>query len=129
MKNRSVLVVEDNPMNRELVTELLEMEGYSVLLAENAELGIEMAKAHHPDVILMDMSLPGMDGLSATRELKKDPIMSSIPVVALTAHAMLADADRVRDAGCVAYMTKPLDADSFSKTVRSVLENGGHHTP
>ncbi len=124
-----ILVVEDNPMNRELATELLEMDGYEVLLAENAELGIQMAKDRHPDVILMDVSLPGMDGLSATRALKEDPATSPIPVVALTAHAMASDTARVEDAGCVAYITKPIDADHFSKTLRSVLETGRGGTP
>src|SRR2546422_6603702 len=109
MEPHKILVIEDNPMNMELTADLLEVAGYVVCQAENAEEGIAMALSARPSIILMDIALPGMDGLQATNILKQDPHTSHIPVVALTAHAMKGDADKALAAGCIGYITKPID--------------------
>jgi CheY-like chemotaxis protein len=112
-----ILLIEDNPLNQELVTDLLELAGYTVISASNAEEGLQAARTHAVVLVLMDISLPGMDGLTATRFLKADPRTSHLPVVALTAHAMKGDEQMVREAGCVGYITKPIDTRSFCRTV------------
>lgn len=103
-----VLVIEDHLINMELTVLLLEKGGHSVLGARNAEEGLVMARVELPDVILMDIQLPGMDGLTATRVLKADPATLAIPVIALTALAMKGDEERIREAGCDGYLAKPL---------------------
>ncbi|MBC7807546.1 MAG: response regulator [Akkermansiaceae bacterium] len=118
----TVLVVEDNPINMELVCDLLESDGYPVLSAENAEEGIVLARQNLPGLILMDIALPGMDGLSATAALKRDPVTRMIPVIALTAHAMKGDADRAIAIGCAAYITKPIETRSFLQTLAKCLQ-------
>lgn len=122
MISRKVLLIEDNLMNMELATDLLESAGYQVLKAQRAEIGIAIAVDEHPDIILMDIALPGMDGLEATRRIKLDPRTSQIPIVALTASAMLGDDDRARLAGCCGYIAKPIDTRQFAKTVASFME-------
>ncbi len=112
-----VLVIEDNPMNLQLAVDLLEVAGFAVLQAETAEKGLELAKTELPDLIIMDISLPGMDGLTATGILKQDPDINDIPIVALTAHAMKGDEEKALSAGCIDYITKPIDVKSFPKTV------------
>src|SRR5689334_17185319 len=109
MAGERILVVEDNPLNLELVKALLEKLGYIVLASTTAEDGIECAKAQQPHLILMDLNLPGIDGLAATATLKAEPTTRHIPVVALTAHAMKGDDARVLTAGCDGYMPKPID--------------------
>jgi CheY-like chemotaxis protein len=116
-----ILIVEDNPANMELATDLLEPLGYVILPAETAEKGIQLAAHELPDLILMDVALPGMDGLSATQRLKGDPRTQRIPIVALTAHAMSGDEDRALAAGCAGYITKPIDTRSFPATVTGFL--------
>lgn len=116
-----VLVVEDNPVNLELVTELLEQEGCEVLAAESAEAGLRLAAAEQPDLVLMDLQLPGMTGYEATRHLKAAPATASIPVLALTSHAMRGDDLKAREAGCDAHLTKPLNTNLFRKTLRQFL--------
>ncbi len=116
-----VLVVEDNPANMKLARNLLEAGGYLVQEAWTAEEGIRMALESSPDLILMDISLPGMDGLTATGILKHDPKTSEIPVVALTAHAMRDDEQRTREAGCNAYLTKPVDTTLFYQTLAQFI--------
>jgi two-component system, cell cycle response regulator DivK len=103
-----VLVIEDHLINMELTVLLLEKGGHSVLGARNAEEGLALARAEQPDVILMDIQLPGMDGLAATRLLKADRATCAISVIALTALAMKGDEERIRDAGCDGYLAKPL---------------------
>jgi len=120
-----VLVVEDNPVNLELVAALLENEGCGVLLAESADLGLRLAAAEHPDLIVMDIQLPRMSGYDATRRLKADPVTARIPVMALTAHAMRGDEARARAAGFDAFLTKPIDTRVFRETVRRFLGNRG----
>ncbi len=108
-----VLVVEDNPINLELVTALLEREECQVLAAETAEAGIRLAVAESPDLILMDVQLPGMTGYEAVGRLKGDPATKTIPVVALTAHAMRGEQGKARAAGCEDFLTKPIDIGSL----------------
>jgi len=119
--NIQVLIIEDTPANMKLTTMLLRREGYDVLQADNATKGIELAREHVPSLILMDIQLPGMDGLEATRILKKDAATSAIPVVALTAFAMKGDEDRIRSAGCDGYIAKPIQYQSFLAEVKSKL--------
>jgi two-component system cell cycle response regulator DivK len=104
----TVLVVEDNPANMKLTTLLVGNAGHDVLPALDAETGLRLAHDEHPDLILMDIQLPGMDGLTATAILKDDPATASIPVIALSALAMKADRERSQTAGCDAYIVKPL---------------------
>jgi len=113
MSGKSILVVEDNPVNMKLVRVLLSRSDWQVFEAVDAEKGIDLAREHHPDLILMDVQLPGMDGLSATRALKEDPELKGIPVVALTADAMPGDEEKARQAGCAGYLTKPIETRSF----------------
>lgn len=117
----NVLVVEDNLLNMELITDLLMAAGYQVIQAPNAEQALSLARSTSPHLILMDISLPGMDGLTATRTLKTDPTLARIPVIALTAHAMSGDADRILAAGCDGYIAKPLNTRTFINTVAHYL--------
>ena len=103
-----ILVVEDNPANMKLMSLLLHSAGHSVLSAGDAETALRLARGEQPDLILMDIQLPGMDGLTATTILKQDPSTAAIPVVALSALAMKADEERSQTAGCDAYIVKPL---------------------
>ena len=118
-----VLVVEDNPANLTLATFLLESAGHSVLTARDGETGIALAGAEHPDLILLDIQLPGMDGLRATALLKGDAATHDIPVIALTALAMKGDEARIRAAGCDGYIAKPLSYKDFLATVSTQLDN------
>jgi len=106
-----VLLVEDNEMNRDMLSRRLSRRGFDVLIAVDGAQGIQVAKTELPDLILMDMSLPVMDGWDATRQLKTDTQTQSIPVIALTAHAMSGDRDKALSAGCDDYDTKPIDLD------------------
>jgi two-component system cell cycle response regulator DivK len=103
-----ILVIEDNPANMKLAQLLLRNAGHAVLSAVDAETGLTMARDERPDLILMDIQLPGMDGLAATALLKQDPATSAIPVIALTAMAMREDKEKTRLAGCDGYIAKPL---------------------
>ncbi|MDO8721351.1 MAG: response regulator [Syntrophales bacterium] len=123
MNTTKILVVEDSPLNMELVTDLLEVNGYEVLQANEARTGIDLAVRFHPDLILMDIQLPGMDGLTAIKFLKGDSRTSAIPVVALTAHAMVGDQEKAESAGCNGYVVKPIDTRQFPKLVASFLNS------
>ena len=116
-----VLIVEDNPTNMTLAVFLLQSAGYTVLSATDAEAGLTLARAEQPDLILMDMQLPGMDGLEATALLKKDEATRGIPVVALTALAMKGDEERIRAAGCDGYIAKPMRYQEFLATIAAQL--------
>jgi two-component system cell cycle response regulator DivK len=118
-----VLIIEDNPLNMELATDVLAAAGYTILQANNAEIGIALAQSEAPALILLDLSLPGMDGLTAVTILKRDPSTSHIPVVALTAHAMKGDEEKALAAGCDAYLTKPIQALELPKTVGKMIES------
>ena len=117
----TVLVIEDNPTNMKLSTFLLESADYTVLAATNAETGLTLAREGRPDLILMDIQLPGMDGLEATTVLKADVATRGIPVIALTALAMKGDEERILAAGCDGYIAKPLDYKDFLATIKAVL--------
>src|SRR5918999_1799713 len=123
MADQKILVIEDNPTNMRLARDILEGLGYAVLAAEDADRGISLAKAGSPALILMDISLPGMDGLAATAVLKRDAETRHIPVVALTAHAMERDKESARAAGCSGYITKPIDLKSFRQTVGELIDS------
>jgi len=116
-----VLVVEDNPANMTLATFLLQSVGHAVLPATDAETGLTLARSEQPDLILMDIQLPGMDGLQATALLKADAVTRDIPVIALTALAMKGDEARIRAAGCDGYIGKPLAYRDFLATIAAHL--------
>ncbi len=116
-----VLVVEDNPANMTLATFLLQSAGHVVLSATDAETGVALARVDQPDLILMDIQLPGMDGLQATALLKSDPSTRAIPVIALTALAMKGDEQRILAAGCDNYIAKPLAYKEFLATISAQL--------
>lgn len=117
----TVLVVEDNPANMKLAAFLLGKAGYRVLQAAAAAEGLELARQHRPDLVLMDIQLPGMDGLAATRLLKEDAATRDIKVVALTAFAMAGDEGKIRAAGCDGYIAKPIRYQEFLAKVAAVL--------
>jgi CheY-like chemotaxis protein len=121
MTGQTILVIEDNQLNLELATDLLEARGFVVLQARTAEAGLHLARTAAPALVLMDISLPGMDGLSATRTLKADPATCHLTIVALTAHAMKGDEELARNAGCDGYLTKPIDTRTFVATVTDFL--------
>jgi two-component system cell cycle response regulator DivK len=116
-----ILVVEDNDKNLKLVRDLLVLKGYAVLEAVTGEQGLRVAVEHRPDLILMDIQLPDLDGVAALNRLRADPGTASIPVVALTAFAMKEDRERFLSAGFDGYLAKPIDIRSFSDRVRSFL--------
>ena len=118
-----ILIVEDNPLNMELAADLLEVAGYEVLQATTAERGIQLARSLLPNLILMDTSLPGTDGLQATQILKDDASTEHIPVISLTANAMKGDEQTALAAGALAYVTKPIDTRTFVKDISRFLEN------
>jgi two-component system, cell cycle response regulator DivK len=120
----TILVVEDNPTNMKLAITLLEAAGHSVLTATDAEAGLSLARDQRPDLILMDIQLPGMDGLEATVQLKRDEATRAIPVIALTALAMKGDEERIRAAGCDGYIAKPMRYKEFQATIAAQLQ---HH--
>ena len=122
MAGEKILVVEDNPLNMELITDILESNSYCVVQAMTGSEAIELAKSECPALILMDIQLPGLDGLTITGVLKDDPATRSIPVVALTAHAMRGDEERARQAGCDGYISKPIDTRQLPITIRPFID-------
>jgi two-component system, cell cycle response regulator DivK len=116
-----ILIVEDNEMNLDMLSRRLARKGYEIISASDGEAGVSLCKQEQPDVVLMDMSLPGIDGWTATRTLKDDEATAAIPVVALTAHAMQDDRDKALDAGCDAFATKPIDLPKLLATIQSLL--------
>lgn len=117
----AVLIVEDNSTNMTLAVFLVKSAGHTVITATTAEAGLTLARAQHPDLILMDIQLPGMDGLEATRILKGDAATSAIPVIALTALAMKGDKERILAAGCDGYIAKPLSYRDFLAAISDHL--------
>ncbi len=122
MAGKRILIVEDNPISMDLVYDLLEVSGYQVDKATDGFEALKLVKEKPYDLILMDIQLPGLDGLTATRILKEDPKTKEIPVVALTAHAMDGDDERALNAGCDGYIPKPIDTRSFVKSVAMYLK-------
>ena len=125
MTQRKILVVEDNALNMKLVQSLLKIDKYQTFEAADAETGIELALAHQPDLILMDVQLPGISGLEATKILKQKSRLEGVPIIALTAHAMKGDKKKALDAGCDGYITKPIDTRKFRNKIKKCL-NGEH---
>ncbi len=121
MSDKKILLVEDNPVNRRLAEFLLRSQGYQVRAATNAQEAFDNIKNERPDLILMDVQLPGMDGLEATKKLKEEQTTRDIPVVAVTSYAMKGDREKALAAGCSGYITKPIDKDTFVQEVATVL--------
>jgi len=119
-----ILIVEDDELNRDSLRRLLLRRGYEIVLAVDGTQGVEVARVEAPDLILMDMSLPGIDGWEATRRLKGDPETRAVPIIALTAHAMASDRDTALAAGCDDYDTKPIDLDRLLPKIRALLPDG-----
>jgi CheY-like chemotaxis protein len=117
-----ILIVEDNPLNLELATDLLEASGFEVICAQTGEGAIKLALEAQPHLILMDLSLPGMDGIEATKALKANAQTSHIPIVAVTAHAMKGDEQKALAVGCEGYITKPIDTRMFPVLVLQHLQ-------
>jgi two-component system cell cycle response regulator DivK len=116
---KTVLVVEDNELNMKLFHDLLEANGYHIVQTRNGLEAIDLARKHHPDLILMDIQLPEVSGLEVTKWLKEDDDLRSIPVVAVTAFAMKGDEERIRQGGCEAYLSKPISVAKFIETVKA----------
>jgi two-component system cell cycle response regulator DivK len=116
-----ILLVEDNEMNRDMLTRRLERKGFEVVIAVDGQAGVVMASSSSPDIILMDLSLPVIDGWEATRKIKADPATRSIPVIALTAHAMAGDEQKALQAGCNDYDTKPIDLKRLLGKIEKLL--------
>ena len=119
-----ILLVEDNEMNRDMLTRRLERKGFVVIIAVDGQAGIDMTSSSSPDIILMDLSLPVIDGWEATRKIKADPATQSIPVIALTAHAMAGDEQKALEAGCDDYDTKPINFSRLLDKIGNLLGNG-----
>ncbi len=119
-----ILIVEDNEMNRDMLSRRLERRGYEVILAMDGRRGLAVARSESPDLILMDMSLPEIDGWEVARRLKSDDTTRSIPVIALTAHAMTSDRQRALEAGCDDYDTKPVEFERLLTKIQTMLRNG-----
>jgi CheY-like chemotaxis protein len=124
MGNKSILVIEDNELNKKLIRGLLTIGKYTILETLDAEIGIQMAHEHHPDLILMDIQLPGMDGLSATKNILSNADLKHIPIVALTSYAMEGDKEKALAAGCSGYITKPINTKSFLNVISGYLDKG-----
>jgi CheY-like chemotaxis protein len=120
-----ILLVEDNEMNRDMLSRRLMRKGFEVIVAVDGQQGVDMAKSQAPDLILMDMSLPVLDGWEATKQLKSDDATRAIPVIALTAHAMAGDEDKAKEAGCNDYDTKPVDLPRLLGKIEVLLGSKG----
>ena len=121
---KTVLIVEDNELNMKLFHDLLEANGYDIVQTRNGLEAIDLAREHHPDLILMDIQLPEVSGLEVTKWIKEDDELRAIPVIAVTAFAMKGDEERIRQGGCEAYLSKPISVGKFIETVKSFLGDG-----
>ena len=119
---KRVLVAEDDAVNRHIVVKILTLEGYETLEAGDGRAAMALARAERPDLIMMDLGMPDIDGLEASRRLKADPRSADIPIIALTAYAMRGDEERARDAGCDGYLSKPCRPQTIREAVRRFLE-------
>ncbi len=129
MPNESILIVEDNFDNQELARLVLELEGFRVRVSDDAPQALQAIEAEKPTLILMDLQLPGMDGLELTRRLRRENRFDDIVIVALTAYAMKGDEESARAAGCDGYITKPIDTRHFAAVVRGYLQSGRNSAP
>jgi CheY-like chemotaxis protein len=120
-----ILLVEDNEMNRDMLSRRLSRKGYQVLIAADGMQGVELAQTEQPDLILMDMSLPVLDGWQATRQIRAQSATRTIPIIALTAHALSGDREKSLDAGCDEYETKPVDFPRLMEKIEALLNHGG----
>ena len=118
---KTVLVVEDNELNMKLFHDLLEAHGYNILQTKDGIEALRLARAHHPDLILMDIQLPEVSGLEVTKWIKEDDSLKEIPVIAVTAFAMKGDEEKIREGGCEAYISKPISVSHFLQTVQRFL--------
>jgi two-component system cell cycle response regulator DivK len=121
MEKKKILIVEDNELNMKLFHDLLEVHGYSTLQTRDGREALDLAREHHPDLILMDIQLPEVSGLEVTKWIKEDEDLKSIPVIAITAFAMKGDEEKIRDGGCEAYIAKPISVANFLQTIEEVL--------
>ena len=121
MKDYTILIIEDDETNMNLIRSVLELGKCQILEAENAEKGIQLAREHHPNLILMDIRLPQMSGLEATRFIKNDSDLKDIPVVAITGYSSEEDEDEAINAGCLAFLQKPIDIRKFRDTIAMIL--------
>ncbi|MCE0721759.1 MULTISPECIES: response regulator [Legionella] len=119
-----ILIVEDNELNLDMLSRRLQRKGYEIMSAVDGEKGVSMAKAENPDLILMDLSLPVLDGYDATRQLKSDQKTNSIPIIALTAHAMVGDREKAVAAGCDDYEVKPIDLPRLLEKIERLVKTG-----
>ncbi len=119
-----ILIVEDNPDNRDMLSRRLIRKGYEVVMAEDGAIGVSMAESEKPDIILMDMSLPVLDGWAATQQIKAKEQTRAIPVIALTAHAMAGDKERAMQAGCDDFDTKPIELPRLLEKIEALLKKG-----
>lgn len=120
-----ILLVEDNEMNRDMLSRRLVRNGFEIVMAVNGQEGLDLASSENPDLILLDMSLPVIDGWEAARRLKADAATAKIPVIALTAHAMVQDKEKALAAGCDDFDTKPVELPRLLEKINSLLQNGG----
>jgi two-component system, cell cycle response regulator DivK len=120
-----ILLVEDNEMNRDMLSRRLQRKGFAVVLAEDGKAGVAMAASEVPDLILLDMSLPLVDGWEVARQIKAGPTTKSIPIIALTAHAMAGDREKALEAGCDEYDTKPVEFPRLLSKIEAILEARG----
>jgi two-component system, cell cycle response regulator DivK len=123
MAGKKILLVEDNEVNRRLAEFLLRSQGYQVREATTAQEALEILKVERPDLIIMDIQLPGMDGLEATKKIKEQPALANIPVLAVTSYAMKGDREKALAAGCVGYITKPINKVTFIQEIATHLGN------
>ena len=123
MAGETILVIEDNEKNRKLIKVVLKARGYKIIEAEDAETAMDQLKKDIPDLILMDIGLPEMDGFELTRLIKRDKTTKDVPIIAVTAHAMKGEKEKTLEAGCDDYVSKPIDINEFQKTVARVLND------
>lgn len=121
LKKKTILIVEDNELNMKLFHDLIEAQGYNVLTTRDGMEALKLARAHRPDLILMDIQLPEISGLEVSKWIKEDDRLRDIPIIAVTAFAMKGDEDRIRDGGCEAYIAKPISVTHFLETVDRFL--------
>lgn len=119
-----ILLIEDNDLNRDMLSRRLQRRGYAIVSAATAETGIELAASERPDLILMDISLPGMNGWEATQRIRQNEATATIPVIALTAHAMSGDREKTMAAGCDEYETKPVELNTLLAKMQALLKSG-----
>jgi CheY-like chemotaxis protein len=120
-----ILVVEDNPTNQLLATTVLERDGFETMVADSSDDALVCIRSRRPDLILMDVQLPGMDGLTFTRHLQSVPEAAGIPIIAMTSHAMVGDREKAMEAGCAGYMSKPVDTRTLGDDLRRYLLSAG----